>query len=183
VQPESLTEKGIDVRTAITGLAVMAAVPAAFAGGFNINYLVPAFVQCPGPDTCGAPQRESRFRFESAVLRSARSRYLNLSKPTLLIELKGVTDENGVPVTSDAFTVRVESGQVNLVGISLTIPAGHPLAQVPPVSIPIRNGNGKLSYKAAAANQAPAGTIVEGGGAVIYDSDGKRLATVGTQTK
>ena len=164
----------------VAGLVALSVLPA-LAGGFNVNYLVPAFVACPGPDACGTPERESGFTFESATLRSARGRYLDPKKPSLAVELKGVKDASGAPVTSNGFTVRVSTGQVNLPSSNLTLPPGHLLSTVAPIPIPLKNGNGSVSYKNAA--QAPPGTVVEGGSVTLYDSDGKRLATVGTQAK
>lgn len=157
---------------------------AARAGGFNVNYLVPAFVVCPGPGTCGAPVRESRFTYETAALKVPRGRYLNPKKPSLIVELKGVKDENGSPVTGDSFRIRIDTGQVNLPSLGTTIPAGHALSQQEPIAIPLRNGNtpkGGFPYSPEAT--APAGTIVEGGGITILDSDGRRLAVTGTQAK
>jgi hypothetical protein len=168
------------MRLAIIAAAVLAAVPAA-AAGLNAVYLVRAFEVCPGPNTCGAPRPESRFTFETAVLRTPRSRYTVAGKPALVLVLKGVRDETGAPVTGDGFTLRPSSGQVNLTSQGLTIPAGHPLAAVAPLPISLRNGAGKVSYSPPAA--APPGTVVEGGTVTVYDSDGRRLATTGTQVK
>jgi hypothetical protein len=160
-------------------MAALLVATAAAAGGFSVTYLVPAFVTCPGPDTCGAPERESRFTFESATLRSAQGRYANAGKTALVVKLRGVKDETGALVSGSGFTVRLASGQVNLPSLGIALPAGHPLSEVPPVPIALDKGKGTLSY--APSQSPPAGTVVEGGGVTVYDSDGKRLATVGTQ--
>jgi hypothetical protein len=168
-------------RALLTCIVALSALPA-LAGGFNVNYLVPAFVPCPGPDTCGAPERESRFTFDTAIVRAPRGKYTNPSKPSLFIELRGVKDEGGAPVTSNGFTAHVSAGQVNILSLGLTIPPGHPLSQVAPFTIPLRNGNSRrVPYKPSA--QPPSGTTAEGGAITVYDSDGKRLATIGAQYK
>ena len=165
-------------------LVVLLLAPTAFAGGFNTTYLVPAYVVCPGPDICGAPQRESRFTFESATLRSPRGQFTDPKKPSFVVELKGVKDETGALVSGSGFTAQIASGQVNLfLPTPLTLPAGFPLAQVLPVEISLNNGHSRTSYKSDPKNTAPAGTVTEGGGVTVYDSDGKRLATIGSQFK
>jgi hypothetical protein len=162
----------------LIGLLALPSFPA-WAGGTNANHLVPAFVVCPGPDTCGAPQRESSFTFESAVLKAPRGKFTNPNKPAFVVELKGVKDASGAPVTSTDFTVRIAGGQVNISSLALTIPAGHVLSAIAPIPIPLKNGNGSLAYKPTA--EPPPGTVSEGGGVTIYDSQGKRLATTGAQ--
>jgi len=164
----------------VASLVLLATVPV-WAGRLNTNYLVAAYVPCPGPDTCGAPQRESSFTFDTAILRGPVGKYANPAKPSVVVELRGVKDAGGVLVTSDAFTIVVVAGQVNLSALALTIPAGHPLSQIAPIAIPLKGGKGKLVYKPAQA--APPGTVAEGGGVTVYDSQGKRLATVGAQYK
>jgi hypothetical protein len=160
--------------------AVAAALPAG-AGGFNSTPLVPAFAVCPGPNTCGAPRRESRYTFDAITLRSPRTRYMNPAKPAFVVILKGVKDESGAPVTSETFTVRVTSGQINLTSQGITIPAGHPLGVVPPIPVTLRKGAGEVIYSPPAA--APPGTVVEGGGVTVYDSDGRRLALTGSHAR
>jgi hypothetical protein len=161
-------------------LVALSAVPAV-AGGYNANYLVPAFVTCPGPDVCGAPQRESSFTFETAILRAPRGKYLNPKKPALIVDIKGVRDITGALVTGDGFAIQLTTGQVNLVGLATTLPAGSQLSTQAPIPLPLTNGNGHLAYRSK--QQAPSKTVIEGGGVTIYDSAGKRLATVGTQAK
>ena len=168
------------MRTIVASLVLSFAIPV-WPGGLNTNYLVPAYVACPGPDTCGAPQRESSFTFDTAILRGPVGRYANPAKPSLILELRGVKDASGALVTSDAFTIVVAAGQVNVSAVALTIPPGHPLSQVAPIPIPLKGGKGKVVYKPA--QMAPPGTVAEGGGVSVYDSQGKRLATVGAQYK
>ena len=169
--------------TAGIRLAVLALAAPALGGGFNTTYLVPAFVSCPGPDICvGTPQRESRFTFDSVTLRTPRGQFADPKKPSFIVELKGVKDGSGAPVTSSAFTIRIATGQINLFNpATLRLPPGHPLAQVDPVAITLANGRSKTTYKPT--QTAGAGTVVEGGAVTVYDSDGKRLATVGSQYK
>ncbi len=168
-------------RTLLTLTALAGVITASPAlGGGNLTHLVPASVHCPGPDACVPAQKESRFTFESVILRSGRGKYANPKKPAFIIELKGVRDASGTLVTSEAFTIRVSSGQINLGGGQpVSLPAGFPLAVVAPIPISLRDGVAKKPY--SPSQQAPSGTVVEGGGIDIYDSDGKRLATTGAQ--
>ena len=168
------------MRTIVATFVLLSAVPL-WAGRLNTNYLVPAYVPCPGPDTCGAPQLESTFTFDTAILRGPVGKYANPAKPSVIVELRGVKDASGALVTSDAFTIVVAAGQVNVSAVGLTIPPGHPLSQVAPIPLPLKGGKGKVVYKPA--QTAPPGTVAEGGGVTVYDSQGKRLATVGTQYK
>jgi hypothetical protein len=162
-------------------LAVAAA--PVYAGGFNTTYLVPAYTPCPGPDICGGPPTlESTFTFDSATLRSPRSPFTDPKKPSLIVELKGVKDSTGNLVTDKTgFTIQVAAGQVNLFepAPGFSLPAGHPLTQIAPIPIGLSKGHGKLAYTPPTA--APAHTVTEGGAVTIYDSAGKRLATVGAR--
>lgn len=165
-------------------VALLALAAPVWAGGFNTTYLVPAYVSCPGPDICvGTPQRESGFTFDSAILRTSRSPTADPKKPAFVLELKGVKDAGGAPVTSEGFTIQIAGGQVNVFepAPGLSLPAGHPLAQVPPVPVSLKNGRAKVSYRPS--QTPPAGTVAEGGTITVYDSAGKRLATVGSRYK
>ena len=62
-----------------------------------------------------------------------------------------------------------------------TFPDDFSLAQVPPLSVPLKNGsNPKFPYK---ADRAPVGTIVNGGGVEVYDPAGNLLAVTGSQSR
>jgi hypothetical protein len=163
-------------------LALIALATPVWAGGLNTTFLVPAYVTCVGPDICsGTPARESSFTFESATLRTPRSPFADPKKPSLIVELKGVKDAGGRLVTANGFSLQISSGQVNLFepAPGFSLPAGHPLSVISPVSFDVTNGHAKLAYKPGTT--PPAGTVAEGGAVTIYDNAGKRLAVIGTR--
>ncbi len=159
-------------------LAVVLVVPGS-AAGLNRTHLVPALKECPGPANCSPREFESRYTFDSIVLRSTSGRYLPVGKPSIVLEVKGVRDPAGTPVTGN-LTLKVLSGRVSTRDFG-TFPDDFPLAQVAPVPVPLKNGsNKKFAYQQP---DAPSGVIVNGGGVEVYDPEGKRLATTGSQTK
>lgn len=167
------------VRPPALGLLLLLLAPAGVsAAGLNRVYLVPALVECPGPATC--PRAfASAYTFDSIVLRTPATRYTSGSKPSFVLDLRGVRDPSGAPVNG-TLTLRVRSGRVSLPGLG-TFPDDSPLTQQAPVSIPLRNGNGKVSYRPA--TPPPNGLVVNGGGVEVLDPQGQLLAVTGTQSK
>lgn len=145
--------------------------------GYGRVYLVPALAECPGPATCPRAY-ESRYTFDTIVLRTPSSKYAPPNKPTLIVELRGVRDPAGAPLNGDV-TVRVLAGRVSIPGFG-TLPDGSPLAQVAPQVVTLTNGKGKLAYRAPAT---PNGLVTNGGGVEVYDPEGKRLAVTGSQSR
>lgn len=154
---------------------LFAAAPAL--AGMNRVYLVPALKECPGPATC-TREFESTYTFDSIVLRNAAAKYSPPGKPALSLDLRGVRDGSGTPFTG-SLSVHVLSGRVSIPGFG-TLPDGSPLAEVAPVPVTLKNGNGKVSYSPPAS---PSGLISNGGGVEVVDPDGKVLAVTGSQTK
>jgi hypothetical protein len=152
------------------------------AGAVPLNriYLVPALVQCVGAATCVPREFESRYTFDSIVLRTPATRYMPADAPSLYLEVRGVRDPSGAPFTGN-LTLRVSSGRIGLPSLG-TFPDDSPLTAVAPVSIPIQNGrNRRFAYRPP--QPAPNGTIVNGGGVEVFDPEGKRLAVTGSQSK
>jgi hypothetical protein len=148
------------------------------------NYLVPAYVPCPGPATCPATPSSS-FTFSSAVLKNAKARYLTPGKVTLVVELKGVKDGSGQLVTTDPsnaaddFLLVVAPGQVTLAGIG-TLPPG--LSPETRLHIDLKNGDG--SQKLVTPDETPKhGLVVNSLGLpTVFDNQGKVLAVTGSQS-
>jgi hypothetical protein len=163
------------------GLATALVVPAmATAGGYNRVYLVPAVKRCPGPAACVPREFESRYTFDAIVLRTPAQRYLAPNKPSLGLQVRGVRDPSGAPVTGN-LTLKVLQSRVSLPSLG-TFPDDSPLTVTPPVAVPVKNGNNrKFAYRPPA--QPPNGTIVNGGGVEIYDPEGNLLAVTGSQVK
>lgn len=156
-------------------LCLLAAAPAL--AGSNRVYLVPALKECPGPATCPR-EFASTYTFDTIVLRNAAAKYSPAGKPALSLDFRGVRDAAGTPVTG-SLSAHVLSGRVSIPGFG-TLPDGSPLAEVAPVPVTLKNGNGKVSYTPPAS---PSGLITNGGGVEVLDPEGKLLAVTGSQTK
>jgi hypothetical protein len=160
-------------------LAALAVPIAAMAGGYGRVYLVPAIKECPGPASCVPREFESAYTFDSIVARTPSGKYSPSGKPQLILEVRGVRDPSGA-LSNASLTLRVLAGRVSLPTLG-TLPDGSPLARVPPVPIPLKNGSAKFPYKPSVA--VPNGTITNGGGVEVLDPDGNRLAVTGSQAK
>jgi hypothetical protein len=149
----------------------------ATAGGLNRVYLVPAIAACPGQQSC--PRTfESAYTFDSIVLRTPATKYMPADKPSFVVDIRGVKDPSGALVNG-AVTLHVMSGRVSLPTLG-TFPDGSVLTQVAPIAVPLKDGKGKLPYRAPAS---PNGLITNGGGVEVLDPTGKLLAVTGTQGK
>lgn len=152
----------------------------ALAGGYSRVHLVPALKPCPGPANCTPRQFESAYTFDTIVLRTPAGRYPRPGKPTILLEVRGVRDPSGAPVTGN-LRLRVTAGRVSLPAFG-TFPDDSPLVQLEPVPVPIEKGaNPRFVYQQP--TPTPAGAIVNGGGVEIYDPEGHLLAVTGSQAK
>jgi hypothetical protein len=159
---------------------VLAPMVATAAGYGNRVHLVPALKPCPGAGTCPGRALESSYTFDTIVLRTPANRYLATGKPSFLLQIRGVRDASGTPLTGN-LTLRILPARVNVPGVG-TLGVDFSLAVVPPVSVPLRNGsNPKFAY--SPPQQTPNGTLVNGGGVELYDPEGNLLAVTGTQTK
>src|SRR5262245_11759524 len=166
--------RSLGLLLALGAPAVMAAPP------YNRVYLVPAVKQCVGASACQPRQFQSRYTFDTIILRSPATRYMPVGKPALFLEVRGVHDPSGAPVNG-SLTLKVLSGRWSLADLG-TFPDNFPLAQVRPVPVPPKNGNNKrFSY--TPDQETPNGTIVNGGGVEVYDPEGNLLAVTGSQAK
>jgi hypothetical protein len=169
------------MRQALRTLCVLAGLvgaSSAAAAGYNRVYLVQALKQCTGLASCPR-EFESAYTFDAIVLRTPASRYAPPSKPTLILEIRGVRDAADNPVNG-TLSLRLLSGRVSVPGVG-TFPDDSPLTQQPLVPIPLKNGNAKVPYKPPLL--IPNGLIVNGGGVEVLDPDGKLLAVTGSQSK
>jgi hypothetical protein len=154
--------------------------------GKSKNYLVPAYQPCTPPAGSCPAVLESRFTFESAVLKSSNAKYLKDNKVAVEVELKGVRDPSGALVTTDPdnqaddFRLFVPASQITI-GSTTTAPGVLSTDIV--VGIDLKNGKGKGSYKTPAGGQG-SGVIAEAGGLpYVVDSDGNRFAVSGSRDK
>ena len=150
-----------------------------WAGGTSRTYLVPAVKQCPGPASCQPREFESAYTFDSIVLQSSASKYIQPGKPQLQLDIRGVRDASHALVNGTV-TAQVVSGRVSLPNFG-TFPDDSPLTQQAPIPVTLRNGRGKVSYKSA--TPVPNGTITNGGGVEVLDPEGHLMAVTGSQAR
>lgn len=172
-------------RSRLSAVLLLLLVTPAFAGKSK-NYLVPAYQPCTPPAGSCPAVLESRFTFESAVLRTSNAKYLKDNKVAIEVELKGVRDPSGGLVTtdpgnqSDDFRLFVPASQITL-GETTTAPGILNTDIV--VGIDLKNGKGKAKYKTPEGGEG-SGVIAEAGGLpYVVDSDGNRFAVSGSRDK
>ena len=178
-------------------MAVLLAPGLSAAGRLNTTVLVPAYESCPRGTTttteashapCTPARLDSSFTFETALLKSATTRYIEAGKLAFIVVLRGVRDASGKLVTtnpgdpSDDFEVVSPPGQTTLTFLNSTYAPGGISG---PVVVPfdLRNGAAKVVYKLSDTPAIPDGIVVEGGNVSILDNQGKRLATVGARSR
>ena len=169
------------MRSTVIGVLLLGvlALPGSARAGANRVYLVPALAACEGPGSCPRAL-ESAYTYEAIILRTSPSRFTPPDKPAFVIDIRGVRDPAGALLNGNLM-LRVLSGRVSIPGIG-TFPDNASVTRVPPVPVPVKNGNAKrFAYEAP--SETPNGTITNGGGVEVLDPDGKRLAVTGSQAK
>ena len=154
--------------------------------GTNATPMVPAYQPCTPPATTCPAVLESRFTFDSVTLKSSKSPYLKDDKVALAIEVKGVRDETGTLVTTDAddpaddFKLIIPGSQITFNGTTVAPGILSPEIQL---GIDLKNGSGKASYKTPTGGEGT-GVVAESTGApYMIDNDGKRFAVTGQRDK
>jgi hypothetical protein len=165
----------------VTTLAVL---PSVVSAGLNRNYLVPVYAQCQGTaENCTPPTLASAYTFESAILMSTTQRYSGPGKLALILVVKGVKDPSGAPFTG-RLTLSTGTSRVTILqqGVG-TFRDDSTLAAQAPYPVDVKNGSGKLRYLTP-DNTPDSGLRVNSITApILYDPDGKPLASTGTRTK
>ncbi|HWP67544.1 MAG TPA: hypothetical protein VNO26_16725 [Candidatus Limnocylindria bacterium] len=160
--------------------------PASVPAGLNATPMVPAYQPCTPPAASCPAVLESRFTFERVTLKSSKSPWVKDNAVAVIVELRGVRDENGAPVTTDPanpaddFHLIIPGSQVTVGGTTVA-----PGILAPEIVIPIdlEKGNGKASYRTPAGGQG-SGVVTETTGVpYVRDSDGKRFAVSGARDK
>ena len=164
-------------------LLLLAAAPA-LADGLNRSVLVPVYARCPGSGNC-TPVLASSYTFDSMYLYSSRKTYSGPGELALMIRVKGLKDANGALVTGQ-ITVVVPATRVTILpsgGGFGTFGDSSPLAQQAPYVVEVKNGSARekfLTPPATPKNGLVANTF---GAPIVYDPEGKELASTGTQSK
>lgn len=169
-------------RVAFIGLLV--ALPSVVsAGGLNRNYLVRVYAPCETASNCSPPTLASAYTFESAVLYSSTQRYTAADKLSLVVVVKGVKDPSGAPFTG-RLQLTTGSNRVTILtpGIG-TFEDGSALANQPIPPVEVKNGSGRLRYRTPSSTPDNGLVVNTLTAPVLYDPDGKPLASTGAQTK
>lgn len=173
------------VPVVLAPLALLSLAAVAF-GGSNANHLVPAYVPCVPPATSCPAVLESRFTFETVVMKTSDRRFLKDDSLAVAAQLTGVRDESGALVTTDPsdeaddFRVIVPATQITVLGTTYVPGLVSPDIVV---RIDLKNGKGKASYKTPGGGEG-SGVVAEAVGIpYVVDSDGKRFAVSGSRDK
>jgi len=162
--------------------ALVGFVATASAGGLNRNFLVPVYAACPGSGNCTPPTRASAYTFDSIILFSSQQPYTGPGKLALMVAVKGLKDGNGSPVTA-TLQLRVPRGRTTIVGVIGTLGETSPLVSDTVYEVPVSNGSGRARF--VTPDVTPEHGLVANTFAapVLYDPDGKELASTGAQSK
>jgi len=163
-------------------LLLLAAAPA-LAGGLNRSPLVPIYARCPGSGNCPAV-RSSSYTFDSMYLYSSRTTYSGPGKLALMLQVKGLKDPNGSLVTG-RITVVVPQSRVTILSDPPlgTIGDQSQLAEQPPYVVDVKNGAARAKFLTPANTPAKGLVVNTFGAPIVYDPEGKELASTGTQSK
>ena len=165
-------------------LLVLAATAPALAGGLNKSPLVPVYARCPGSGNC-QPVLVSSYTFDEMYLYSPRKKYSGPEELALMIQVKGLKDANGTPVTGQ-ITVSVPATRVTI------LPSGggfgtfgdlSPLAQQPPYVVEVKNGSARQKFFTPSTTPTNGLVANSFGSPIVYDPEGKELASTGSQSR
>jgi hypothetical protein len=159
------------------------ALAASASAGLNRAYMVPVYDACPGSGNCSPPTRSSSFTFDSIVLSSSPQQYTGPGKFALAITVKGLKDATGAPATG-TLELRVAPGRVTILSQGVGT-LGETSPFLPNITYPVhvQNGSGRARFKTP--DDTPANGLVTNSleTPILYDPDGKALASTGTQSK
>lgn len=162
--------------------AVAAAATTASAGGLNRSYLVPVYAACPGSGNCNPPARASAYTFDTIILSSSPKPYTGPGKFALGVSVKGLKDGAGNPATV-TLEVRVPAGRTTIIGTAGTLGDTSPLVQETVYAVPVKNGAGHARFTTPDITPDHGLVVNSFAAPVLYDPDGKALASTGTQSK
>lgn len=165
-----------------TPLLVLALAASAGAGGLNRSYLVPVYDACPGTGNCPNPSRSSPFTFDEAALYSSAKPYTAPKKVALIVAVKGVKDGTGAPFTG-TLVVKVPAGRTTILGSVGTLGEASPLIGDTVYPVVVKNGDGRGRFMTPPETPASGLVVNTFEAPVLYDPDGKPLASTGTRTK
>ena len=179
------------VRSAAAVLFVLVLASAASAG-LNRSIMVPIYEECVGAGNCFPPKRSSSYTFDSILLLSSQKPYTAPNKFSLAVIIKGLKDPSGTPFTG-TLTLRVAPGRVTILEMNLgTLGAAFSPETV--YKVIVKDGDAKprlgpCDEKTSPCFRTPAATPEHGltvntfSAPILYDPEGKPLASTGAQSK
>jgi len=160
-------------------VGVLAALPAVAVAGMNRNYLVPVYESCEA-FTCPA-HLSSAYTFDTIILSSSQQQYTAPKKLALAVSIRGLKDPAGNPVNG-TLELKVKVGRITQSGVTFMDDSPSLEAFTPRYLVDVKNGNGRARF--ATPDNTPAGLVVNSlSSPVLYDPEGKPLASTGTQAK
>jgi hypothetical protein len=154
----------------------------ASAGQLNRNYLAPVYDACPGSGNCNPPTRTSSYTFDTIIMQSSAQQFTGPGKLALAVTVKGLKDATGAPATG-TLQLRVPTGRTTIIGVVGTIGETSPLLSETVYDVPVKNGVGRGRFTTPDVTPEHGLVVNSFGSPVLYDPEGKALASTGTQSK
>jgi hypothetical protein len=163
-------------------VAFLAATSTASAGQ-NKNYMAPVYAACPGSGNCNPPTLESTYSFDTIILSSAQQRYTGPGKFAVGITIKGLKDAGGNPVTAN-LELRTGASRITILSQGVgTLGETSPLAPETVYVVPVKNGSARAKFNTPDTTPANGLVVNSLSAPILYDPEGKPLASTGTQSK
>lgn len=170
-------------RETLIALVAVLALGSTATAGQNKNYMAPVYAACPGSGNCNPPTLESTYTFDTIILSSSQQRYISAGKFALGITIKGLKDAGGNPVTAN-LELRTGASRITILSQGVgTLGETSPLAPETVYVVAVKNGSAKAKFNTP--DNTPANGLVVNslGSPILYDPEGKPLASTGTQSK
>jgi hypothetical protein len=165
-------------------LVILVASVPALAGGLNKSVLVPVYARCPGSGNC-QPVLASSYSFDEMALYSSRKPYSGPNELALMIRVKGLKDASGALVTG-RITVVVPGTRVTILpsgGGFGTFGDTSPAVQQAPYVVEVKNGSGRGKFLTPPSTPERGLVANSFGSPIVYDPEGKELASTGSRSK
>jgi hypothetical protein len=169
------------VRALLVAVLLVAASSASAA--LNRSVMVPVYAACPGSGNCFPPVRESPYTFDAIYLYSSPQPYTGPGKLALMVVVKGLRDGAG-NLANARLTLRVAAGRITILtqGVG-TLGETSPLAPDTVYAFDVKNGAARARFRTPEETPSRGLVVNTLAAPVLYDPDGKALASTGTQTK
>jgi len=117
------------------------------------------------------------------AIRQAMGRERGTGKLALMLQVKGLKDASGSPVTG-RLTVEIPASRITILSQGIgTLGENSPLAAQPPYVVDVKNGAARAKFLTPSTTPGNGLIVNTFGAPVVYDPEGKELASTGTQSK